>query len=71
MQKDTAPNGRPYEKHSGNRPEPPRINNSNSPTCPLPTCSTPPPSFFELPDQTNANEPIEPQVTNTQDDIYA
>ena len=71
MQKDTAPNGCPYEKRSGNRPEPPHINNSNSPTRPLPTCSTPPPSFFELPDQTNTNEPIEPQVTNTQDDIYA
>jgi hypothetical protein len=71
MQKDTAPNGRPYERRSWNRPEPPRINNSNSPTRPLPTRSTPLPSFFELPDQTNANEAIEPQVTNTQDDIYA
>ena len=70
MQKDTALNGCPYKRCSWNRPEPPCINNSNSPTHPLPTCSMPIPSF-ELPDQTNANEPIEPQATNTQDDIYA
>ena len=68
LNKDTAPNGCPYERSSRNRPG----TTDKPPSPPRPPSQIPPPlpSFFDMPEQSNTNANTAPQAPNSQDSFY-
>jgi hypothetical protein len=69
LNKDIAPNGRPYERSSWNRPG--ITDKPSSPPHPPSPIPPPLPSFFDVPEQIDMNANTEQQVPSSQDSMYA